>query len=363
MIKNNYLILSNSLAYGGGERIAANIANGLYDSKKNVSIFIIENKVEYEVNTNVTVYKNIVNVPFLRFLNNVFAFFYLVYLVKVKKINIVISHLFRSNYINVLASFITGHKAIITTHGSISKYKDSRLSSKINLFLIKKLFFHADKKIFLTERMKDDYLNYVGLNNNEVIPNCYDIKEIDLKSKVRVNDNPFRPKEYFVFVGRFHPVKRIDLILDAAKMLGKKVLLIGDGELLKLFQDKYESKDIVFLGNKKNPYPYIKHAKAIILASESEGFPNVIVEALALGVPIISSDCRTGPREILEIDTSLVINGHYINNVSALFEVNKKSSLEHIIRNFDQCDFDERKCREIVEKYDICNVVKKYASL
>ena len=55
-----------------------------------------------------------------------------------------------------------------------------------------------------------------------------------------------------------------------------------------------------FAGLKKNPYPYLKKCTLYLLTSYYEGFPNALVEAMALGIPAVATDCMTGPREILE---------------------------------------------------------------
>jgi len=98
-----------------------------------------------------------------------------------------------------------------------------------------------------------------------------------------------------------------------------KLLLLGDGELkeylvklsedlnLKTYvwdRDKLSSNfDVYFLGFKKNPFKYISRSKLFVFPSLWEGFPNALVEAMACGVPIVSADCRSGPREILSPDT------------------------------------------------------------
>ena len=366
-MKNNYLILSNSLAHGGGERIAANIINGLNAANESVASFIIENEIAYHIDDGIKIYAQPIkpNVPIIgKFLNNIAALIYLIYVVKKENINVVISHLFRSNYLNVIASFITGHKTIITTHGSISKYMNGSAASRINLLLIKALFRKANKKVFLTERMKDDYIPYVGEYNNVVIPNCYDLKSIENLSLAAVSDNPFNVNDYFIFVGRFHPVKRVDLILDVASKLNMNLLLLGDGGDYEKLSQIYGSHKIVFLGSRSNPYPYIKNARAIILASESEGFPNVIVEALALGVPVISSDCRTGPREILGVCLDREINKTYVNDIGGLFKVNDIEALEELLVLFSNLSSHSiTACKDAVSNFSIEKIVSRYTSL
>ena len=310
-----YLIFCNSFSKGGGERIAVNLANGLSLEEKDVCLFSIENKQTYESHESIYVYKNPVScdLPIVgKLITNVSAFFFMIYIIKKYKIDVVVSHLFRANYINIFVSFITKHQSVVVTHGSISKYLNTKISSSINIFLIKRLYFFASKKVFLTGRMRDDYLPYVGENNNVVIPNCYDLNAIENYSNEAVVDCPYNKGDYFIFVGRFHSVKNIDSILDTFIENNSNLLLVGDGCEFDKFRYKYIDSRITFLGAKSNPYPYIKNAKCLLLASESEGFPNVLIEAFKLGVPVISSDCRTGPREILEFGDVIIERGSYI---------------------------------------------------
>ncbi|MCK6263215.1 glycosyltransferase [Vibrio sp. ZSDE26] len=369
MERKKHLIFCNSFSKGGGERIAVNLANGFYKSNEDVILFSIENNQTYKSEDGIKTIRNpfATNMPVIgKLINNFSALLYLIYIVKKHNIDVVISHLFRANYINIVASFFSKHTSMVVTHGSILKYLNGKISSKINLILIKKLYPYATIKVFLTERMKEDYIDYVGNYDNYVIANCYDLNEIKNLSKVRINDCPFEPKEYFIFVGRFHSVKRINDILTAFSNNNLNVLLLGNGDLLEEFKNKFGSnKRICFLGEKKNPFPYIKNAKATLLASESEGFPNVLIESLNLGVPIISSDCRTGPREILKINAKLSRNkGDYIiNDIGAIFNVGDTLGLENILINFNTFTFNFDCMESKVIEYDIKQISKSYLGL
>ena len=85
---------------------------------------------------------------------------------------------------------------------------------------------------------------------------------------------------------------------------GRGVLIPFTSQILKKFRiENLELTDKVYLlGKKENPFAYISKADCFVFASNHEGFPNVLVEALACGLPIISTDCQSGPREILAPD-------------------------------------------------------------
>jgi glycosyltransferase involved in cell wall biosynthesis len=82
------------------------------------------------------------------------------------------------------------------------------------------------------------------------------------------------------------------------------LVIIGDGEdgpaLQRLAAELNVSSRVRFLGGLAEPYPFMARADALVLSSKFEGFAGVIVEALALGVPVIATDCRSGPREVLD---------------------------------------------------------------
>jgi Glycosyltransferase len=112
-----------------------------------------------------------------------------------------------------------------------------------------------------------------------------------------------------LFAGRLEREKNLSFLLDVfASVLSKyrngcKLFLLGTGSELDTLKNVTLSlglqNDVFFIGYEKNPYPYIMNADLVVLTSTVEGFPSVLVESLAFGVPIISSNCKTGPNEII----------------------------------------------------------------
>jgi len=113
--------------------------------------------------------------------------------------------------------------------------------------------------------------------------------------------------DYLLHVGRFHPGKRHDRLLKAYAQSGitAPLVLLGQGspEQTRALKDIAEqlniTKRVIFKGFQSNPYPYIRHAKLLVLSSDSEGFGNVLVEALLCQTPVVSTRCPGGPEEIL----------------------------------------------------------------
>lgn len=129
--------------------------------------------------------------------------------------------------------------------------------------------------------------------------------------------NPIKEPEYFVHVGKFNKAKRHDRLLRAYAKSGVStpLVLIGKGPLMEqtisLAKQLNISERVIFTGFHQNPYPTIAGAKAMIVSSDYEGLGLVILEALALNVPVISTDCPSGPREILPYSNLVSPLGEY----------------------------------------------------
>ncbi|MDD5406641.1 MAG: glycosyltransferase [Sulfurovaceae bacterium] len=316
MIKNAFLI--NSLTSGGAEKIVVTLLNKLIEENIDIELICLENNNFYEVQKNLKVtylsnvdgnhggIKKLLLIPY-------FAY-------KLKKyvtdnnIDIVQSHLYRANYINVFSQLLgSKHKSQIVNHGIASRYKTKGILGKINLFLIKNLYSKADKIILISQAMKKDLNELHNFKNEQlVINNPYDINHIlDLK-KETVSDFYFtKDKRYLITMGRLISLKRYQDVIRSLSFLHNDIelVMLGDGnlkgELIDLAKSLHLENRVHFLGNILNPFKYLSKADIFILSSETEGFPNSLIEALACNLPVISTDCISGPREILAPATNI----------------------------------------------------------
>lgn len=108
---------------------------------------------------------------------------------------------------------------------------------------------------------------------------------------------------YILHIGRFAPQKRHDLLLDAFRALppGHQLVLLchDDPALQAMIAARGLAGRVTLAGFQPNPYPWIAGADLLVLCSDHEGMPNVLVEALLLDTPVVSTDCPSGPREVL----------------------------------------------------------------
>jgi len=156
--------------------------------------------------------------------------------------------------------------------------------------------------IAVSEGVADDLRGALGLSNSRIerIYNPFDFAEIRSRAG---EPAPLPSEPYVIHVGRFAAQKRHDLLLDAWARVAnapRLVLLAApDERLTRMIEVRGLRDRVTVAGFQANPYPWIANAKLLVLSSDHEGLPNVIIEALALGTPVVSTDCPSGPREIL----------------------------------------------------------------
>jgi glycosyltransferase involved in cell wall biosynthesis len=163
-----------------------------------------------------------------------------------------------------------------------------------------------------------------------------------------------------VCAARIERYKGYETLLSAFESLRKridaKLVILGNGTLMEATRHKVAalglSQHVDFLGFVVNPFPYMKHAQACVLASEHEGLPNVLIQAMAFGTPVVSTDCKSGPREIL-------CDGRFGQLVEVGNEAALASALERAVTLPRQTEAQ----RYVHEKYSACSATSAYLSL
>ena len=321
MTMSKLVFMTNSLAAGGAEKVITVLLNKLSKLGTDVELICLEHNDFYHLSEDIKrTYlsgftgkeggvKKLFTIPLLAWRLKQY--------IKKEKITLVQSHIYRSNYINILAKlFGSFHNVQIVNAGTMSKYEKEGILGKINLLLIKYLYPKADLIILKSLGMQYDMQKLFNFKcKNIVINNPYEIEKIEHLKKEDIDNFDFRDdKKYLISVGRFETFKRQDFIIRSVKNLINtkeiELILIGDGikkdKLIQLSKELGVDSKIHFLGRVSNPYKYIARSDVYILSSENgEGFPNVLVESMICKTPVVSSDCMSGPREILAPDTNV----------------------------------------------------------
>lgn len=192
----------------------------------------------------------------------------------------------------------------------IRSYMDMGNTRQIKLFCR-----CADRVICCSETICREIQEQYGCSRAVTLSNPFDIQEVEDLSVREMAELPWTEGRILVSMGRedvvkgfWHLIKGFALVHQ--KLPDTKLMIIGQGKYTqyKELVSRLGLEDAVyFTGLKKNPYPYLKKSSLYVLTSYYEGFPNALVEAMALGVPAIATDCMTGPKEILGKDYGILV--------------------------------------------------------
>ncbi|MEN3014401.1 MAG: glycosyltransferase [Endomicrobiia bacterium] len=300
-----------SLSGGGAERVLVNILKYLDRSRFFSKVIVFEPKNDYEEDTPGDIEIICLNKK------SRFDFFKLLLLLskklKEEKPDLVVSSLSYANYLTLLANriFKLNFSIVITEQN----YPDMEIStqrfSSLHKFLMKKTYSFASAVIAVSKGVKENLCENYGVNENKcfVIYNCVDFDNIREKLKENVNHLWFEERiPIIISCGRLSLQKNYPFLLRSFKkvlnLIDARLVILGKGELeefLKKYTEELGIKErVLFLGFQRNPFKYIAKSTIFVLSSSFEGFGNVLLEAMACGVPVISTDCPFGPNEIIK---------------------------------------------------------------
>lgn len=235
-----------------------------------------------------------------------------------KKIDYTISFGDMANCFSVLTKTKENKIASIHSLKSVEMVNPS-LMDKLFIKSYKTVYKRFNKVVCISKGIKQDLINNFNypFNNLKVIYNPHDYQYIINKSEEKIEDineiNIFA-KDTIIFLGRYSIQKSPWHLINAfylSNHVNKNLVFIGDGsdEILNFLKRQVKDLNledkVFFLGRKSNPYKYLSKAKILALSSLYEGTPNVIAEAIALGIPIISSNCTEGIYEMMSCNEKI----------------------------------------------------------
>jgi len=317
------LILVESLKVGGGsERFASTLGSKLYEEGYDISYLTLmeespkfDFKGEYYTLNEGDIYGNI-------FKRTWDLFTYAPKITKLCKdlgIETIISISEIANFYAVLSRYLYGNEVriIASQHINPAIFLDSKIKSS----LIKFFYPRADKTVCVSREIERILNEKYAIQNTITI---YNMMDIDENLKLSTEKLPKKYQKlfmedkvktfHFISIGRLTRQKGHWFLIRSFRHLVDvhpyaKLFILGEGtlrnELEALIKKLELEKNVYILGEQKNVFPFLKNSDCFLFSSLWEGFGLVLIEALSLDLPVISTDCKVGPREILSPELDL----------------------------------------------------------
>lgn len=344
---------------GGSERVISWLSKRLSQDDYNVTVLSMQ-KVDsfFELDENVF-YKtgeNVIksNIRFIRLLERIIFL--------PKAITLVLQEVKDGNYDLIIpftysADVVVG---VVSVFFSKTKYvcterNDPFQASKLEQLILIPIYKKAEMLVCQSEVVRRLYSDKI--DKIQVISNAIDIENIPYS--VNSDDNRI------VAVGRIDSQKNYELLIRAfskvVKMIPSAILEIyGTGTrqyfIKELISKLHLDKSVILKGNEENVLKKISNATAFVLSSDYEGFPNVLIEAMALGLPIVTTDFSPGNvREILGIENAIIV---HINEVDEMAK-----AIITIMTNAELRDEMRQRNRNDAKKFDISEIYPRWKSV
>ncbi|WP_438317029.1 glycosyltransferase [Candidatus Caldatribacterium sp. SIUC1] len=300
-----------SLRGGGAERVMVNLARGFVE--RGLQVDLVLAKAEGPYLSQVPKEVPVVDLGARRVLCSLPG---LIRYLRREQPQAMLSALNHANIVAIWAKFLARVKTrlVVSEHSTLSFSTENAPSvrAKFMPFLIRVFYPYADAVVAVSRGVAEDLIARTGLpaEKIKVIYNPVVTPELFTKAEEPLDHPWFRQGEPPVVlgVGRLTKPKDFPTLIRAFALVRKerpaRLMILGEGEerpnLEILVRKLGLEGEVALPGFVENPYKYMKRAAVFVLSSRWEGFGNVLVEAMALGTPVVATDCPSGPAEILE---------------------------------------------------------------
>ena len=299
--KTKIALIGYRLGIGGGEKVMANLS--VFFEKQGIEVhnIIVLDVVSYTFSgklVNLGTLKNKSNGVF----NKLHRLLFLKKYLDENNFDFIIDFRFRNKPLQelLISKLLYKSKTIFTVHSYLIDHYMPNWS-----FLTRFMYQDCYKMVTITNKSKELIEFKHHLNNVQTIYNPINIEEIQSKHHENIDLN----FDFIIGIGQMETnIKQFDKLIEAYSnsILPNQnihLVLLGDGEQISILKALTKQKNIEekvhFLGYQNNPYKYLRNAKFFVLSSQNEGLPNVILEALACEIPVVSFDCLSGPSEMI----------------------------------------------------------------
>ena len=303
-----------NLGAGGAERVILNLLRNIDRNRFEPILYLLNRSGSLlsKAPADVAVYSmDEIKIPKLYGIRFIFFFSRLVKHLRQLRPDILFSFMWYPNAIAIITGRLYGSRVrtIVSERTSTSVYS-SRLNNFLRDWIIRWLYPRADFIVSPSYGIAED-LTSDGVQGEKikVIHNPVDIITIQEAAKEGVENSWFNGSSKIILaVGRLGSEKGFDYLIHTISILKKdntdcKLVIVGEGDGRKYLEGVISEMQVIdrvqLIGFQENPYKYLARSTIFVLSSLYEGFPNVLLEAMALGVPSVATRCPTGPEEII----------------------------------------------------------------
>lgn len=333
------LFVINSLAGGGAERVMTTLLahSGPWRDRYDISLALLdEEPAAYPVPDWITVHRLDCGKSVRKSIGRLRT------LVTTLCPVATVSFLARANVANWVSHLGNDMAWVISERVNPDAHFGSNVAGAIRKAMMRFCYRRATHVIAVSQGVADDLAEKyaVPTNRMSVIANPVDMEAI--QQQARAEPAIAIEPPYIVAMGRLVENKNFALLIDAfaTSAIPGKLLIIGDGPLRPLLEERiavYGLQDRVILtGFMQNPFPLLARAQFFVLPSNAEGFPNGLVEAMSTGTAVISTNCKSGPSEILAESRSASLTKMTPATYGILVPCNRIDAMADALRYFQQ---------------------------
>jgi GalNAc-alpha-(1->4)-GalNAc-alpha-(1->3)-diNAcBac-PP-undecaprenol alpha-1,4-N-acetyl-D-galactosaminyltransferase len=358
-------LVTPSLFCGGAERVVVSLAEGfqlnghqvtvITASKKDTDFYQLPPGVKRLALGIMGVSKN----PFDAIASNLNRVATLRKAIKLSEPDVVMAHLTETNILTLLAMLKTKYPVLITEHCDPNLISYGRFWETLRRFV-----YPLATKLVSVSQGVEDYFTWLPKNKKVVIYNPFFVSQ-NASSELEIPPGVNCDRQWIMSMGRLTEQKGFDILLKAFAEVAPKypdwqLIILGDGELRSeleaLTVELNIGKQVVLPGRVKNPFLLMERSQFFVMSSRFEGFPMAHGEAMLCGLPVIATDCPSGPRELVRdgIDGILIPN----QDQAAL-----AIAIERLISNPEERKHFAKSAPEVGTRFSLKKIIQDWTNL